>query len=198
MSEAVSPPCGAVLPGKSLARATSIGDRAGVRRAVVVFVKVDLGHYHRAWITREDGETFGLRLHVRHDLPHFAVESALMVTDGLWGGLVEAGRYPGLTPEHLAAKALTNAIAPSAAEVRTILSYSRRDLSGREGFNADVAAAASRLVDERLEEVDDVDLRYASDLRLELYCRWAATSVGDKLTLQWPLERSVREIPAFG
>lgn len=30
--------------------------------ADVVFVRVDEGHYHRVWVTRDDGTTFGLRL----------------------------------------------------------------------------------------------------------------------------------------
>jgi hypothetical protein len=81
--------------------------------------------------------------------------------------------------------------------VRNILSYSHRDLSGRESFTPDVAAAASRLVDERLSAVEEVDVRYAAELRLELYRKWSTASVGEKLTLRWPLERSGRGISAM-
>jgi hypothetical protein len=158
--------------------------------ADVVFVRVDEGHYHRVWVTRNDGTTFGLRLHVAHDLPHFAVESAFGVTDGLWGHIVATGDYLGLTVEHLVAKALTNAIAPSLAAMRERLAtFHRAEVSRRDSFDANAAAAMLELLELRLRALDDSMARRAHKMRTALLERWAKTPVGEKMTLHWPLER---------
>lgn len=156
--------------------------------ADVVFVRVDEGHYHRVWITRDDDTTFGVQLHVAHDLPHFAVESALAVSDGLWGHIVATGGYLGLTVEHLVAKALTNAVAPSVAAMRDRLATFHRDeVSRRDSFDAAAGAAMLQLLEQRLRALDDATARRAYEMRAALLERWAKTAVGDKMTLHWPL-----------
>jgi hypothetical protein len=157
--------------------------------ADVVFVRVDEGHYHRVWITRDDDTTFGVRLHVAHDLPHFAVESAFAVTDGLWGHLVATGDYLGLTVEHLVAKALTNAVAPSVPAMRERLATFHRDeATRRDSFDADAAAAMVQLLEQRLRGLDDAMARRAYETRAVLLERWAKTALGDTMTLHWPLD----------
>lgn len=157
--------------------------------ADVVFVRVDYGHYHRVWITRDDDTTFGVRLHVAHDLPHFAVESAFAVIDGLWAHMVATGGYLGLTVGHLVAKALTNAVAPSVAAMRERLAtFHREEVSRRDSFDADAAAAMVQLLEQRLRGLDDAMACRAYEMRAALLERWAKTAVGDKMTLRWPLD----------
>ena len=138
--------------------------------ASVVFVRLDETNHHRTWITREDGTSIGATLHVLHDLPHLVVESALALTDGLWASLTSTGEYPGLTPGHRRAKAITNAIA------------NRFD----DGPNT-AAGVRERLRGMELEPLDDVRIELAILATQGAYARWRSTPTGSKLELAWPL-----------
>src|SRR5437868_15075537 len=120
---------------------------ARMRHAALTFVK-ETGQHHHVWIQPDGEEAIGVRLHVRHDLPHLAVESVLGVDDGLWASLVSTGEYPGLTDAHRVAKGLVNSISGAAwgpastvADVRERLAaFHRPENASRVSHDTDAAA----------------------------------------------------------
>ena len=162
--------------------------------AQLTFVKTDDREYHRVWVQPDGREATGHRLHVRHDLPHLAVESAVRLGHGLWGSLVEHGAYPGLTQDHLVAKSITNAIWGAArrgletvSDVRGALaSFQRPDRQTRDSFDAAFADRCQRAVEALLDKLDDDMVSAAAASTKELLAAWGATPVGESLRLRWP------------
>jgi hypothetical protein len=105
-----------------------------------------------------------------HDLPHLVVESVFCLDDGLWASLVGQGEYPGLTPGHLAAKALTNAITNRFGD----------GPDTPDGVRARLGARDAPLLND-----DDLEIAIAAVRRA--FAQWAAVDVGGKLSLAWPL-----------
>jgi hypothetical protein len=163
--------------------------------ATLAFVRGEQGERHRVWITPDGREAVGLDLHVRHDLPHLAVESVLGIEDGLWGALVAHGQYPGLTDAHVVAKSLTNAIVGavrigdvSADGVRAaLLSFVRPERAGRDSFDGAVAERWASLVAARVARLDDASVSAAAERLRWLLERWSQTGAGEVLRLEWPL-----------
>jgi hypothetical protein len=59
--------------------------------AGITIVKGEAASGDRTWLTKADGTTERVAVHVIHDLPHLVVESLFGIEDGLWGILVRGG-----------------------------------------------------------------------------------------------------------
>ena len=146
-------------------------------------------------------------VHVVHDLPHLAVESALGLDDGLWAelaagahdesaraatarhprrrkwGRIVSGAAEGvtteewLTPGHRRAKTVTNAVANRFGDGPDTPAGVRHRL----------AAAGDPEIDAVVAGLGDDDIAEAIRLVAELDARWAATVPGGTLRLSWPL-----------
>jgi hypothetical protein len=162
--------------------------------ATLTFVK-ETGQYHHVWIRPEGEEAIGVRLHVRHDLPHLAVESVLGVDDGLWACLVSTGEYPGLTDAHRVAKGLVNSISGAAwgpasrvAEVRERLAaFHRPERVSRQSFDKEAVDRVQCRLIEWVERLDDDTVSTAALTAMALFEQWDATPVGEAMKLDWPL-----------
>jgi hypothetical protein len=146
-------------------------------------------------------------VHVVHDLPHLAVESAFGITDGLWAELAagrhaEADRAAGardsrrqkqgrivsgaaagvpaaewLTDGHRRAKTVTN----------WVTNHWGDGPDTPQGVRDRAARGQDRLAAELVERVsDDAIARAIADVR-ELLDRWAQVPPGGRLRLTWPL-----------
>lgn len=146
-------------------------------------------------------------VHVIHDLPHLAVESAFGITDGLWAelaagehkaaadaatardparqklGRIVSGAAAGapatqwLTPGHRRAKTITNCVANRWGDGPDTPA-GVRDRAARHGGQS---------VPEFLAEVGDDTIAAAIAAVSDLLRRWAAVPPGGKLRLSWPL-----------
>lgn len=166
------------------------------------------GARDRAWLDA-GGVARRAAVHVVHDLPHLAVESAFGITDGLWAelaagchaeaGRAAAARHPRrhkdgrivsgaaaglpaaewLTAGHRRAKTVTNCVSNRWGDGPDTPA-GVRDRAGR-----DPDPSAAVLLD-RLD--DDTIARAIADVR-DLLRRWAQVPPGGTLRLSWPLSR---------
>jgi hypothetical protein len=166
------------------------------------------GDRDRAYLAA-DGITRRAAVHVLHDLPHLAVESAFGINDGLWaelsaGSHAEAGRAaaardPGrhkhgrivsgaaagvpaaqwLTAGHRRAKTITNCVANQWGDGPD----TPRGVRERAARHQDPAAAGL------LDRIDDDTIALAIAEIRGLLRRWAHVPAGGTLRLSWPLAR---------
>ena len=162
------------------------------------------------------GEVGRAPVHVLHDLPHLAVESALHVDDGLWAELA-AGRHAAaaraatarhpkqqkagrivsgaaagktvaewLTPGHRTAKVLTNAVTNQFGD----------GAGTPAGVRDRVARSGDTRAQELLSSVDDAAIAVAVAAVGTLMRRWGDVPPGGALRLSWPLPLPVGDVAA--
>lgn len=136
---------------------------------------------HRMSVVREDGTSeqreLDSRSFLRHDLAHYAVESALGLERGYWGSVAAGAPLDGLGLEGgdiTLAESL-------AGQVQTLM----RTEATVDAF----VDAVRRVAPQRDAEVDGARIH---ELVRQLRGRWRATPYGTDLVLTWPAERTPR------
>ncbi|HUJ04879.1 MAG TPA: hypothetical protein VLX31_02090 [Streptosporangiaceae bacterium] len=146
-------------------------------------------------------------VHVGHDLPHLAVESAFGIADGLWaelaaGSHAEAGRAAAARDprRHKQGRIVSGAAAGSPAEQWLTAGHRRAKavtncVTNRWGDGPDtpggVRDRAARHQDPSVatlvDQVDDDTIAMAIAAVRDLLRRWAQVRPGGTLRLTWPL-----------
>ena len=181
--------------------------------ADIAIVKGQTPAADRTWLTFPDGTARRVAVHVVHDLPHLAVESAFGLDDGLWGLLAGGGftaanraatrRYARPArlvtdapfdelaeqnwPGHQVAKSATNAVVNRWQDGPDTPQGVRR----RMRTQATAAALRSAEVAERMralaDRLDDATIEAAIAEVRRLFAAWGRLPVGGTLRLRWPL-----------
>jgi hypothetical protein len=181
--------------------------------ADVTLVKGESAALDRTWMSRPDGSTGQLAVHVVHDLPHLVVESLFGLEDGLWGVLARGGfsaanrartlsrgRRARLVTDlpldelaagnwtgHLVAKAATNAVVNRWQDGPDTPDGVRARLTPAP-YSADRADAEFRQrIAALLGRLDDATIALASEGTRKLSTEWARLPAGGILRLGWPL-----------
>jgi hypothetical protein len=143
-------------------------------RVDIIFTKLS-GQQHRVRIRRDDGTTAAIDLEsrsfLRHDLAHYAVESALAIPCGFWGSVAAGAPLSG--------EGISGADAELAETLAGPVQTLMRDDRDTEAYLAVLARAAPALATTELAAKIHECIR-------RLRGHWKATPYGGEMQLAWP------------
>ncbi len=160
--------------GTDLNAPVRVGGSATVDEVKVAFTKLS-DERHTVRVERTDGSRevveFDSRSFLRHDLAHFAVESELGLSGGVWGSVARGGSLSGSGLD-----GPDMALAESTSGPMQTLMRTSADAAAIHDVLARVAPA-----------VASVDLAERLHERLRsLTGHWAGTPYGGEMELEWP------------
>jgi hypothetical protein len=151
-------------------------------------------------ITRHDGVSFlvkggGHMFQIPHDLAHFAIESALQLSDGFWGSVAAGAVLPNMTlitgrrkpraGERSAAVLKTNAAHLSEAEVLVRIFNTAFEHKQSDGELRKLLADRRMPPENSIHQISDDQIAAVRAAWFEVEGKWRNLRVGDELQLNW-------------
>lgn len=161
-------------------------------------------------VTRHDGVSFlvkggGHMFQIPHDLAHFAVESALQLSNGFWGSIAAGAVMPNMTHiagrrkpragERSIAVLKTNAAHLGEAEVLVRIFNTAFEDKQSDGTLKKLLADRRMPPENAIHQVSDDKIATVRAAWFEVESKWRNLRVGDELHLNWPERNQRRQHP---
>ena len=152
-------------------------------------------------ITRHDGVSFlvkgtGHMFQLPHDLAHFAIESALQLSNGFWGSVAAGAVLPNMTHitgrrkpragERSTAVLKTNAAHLSEAEVLVRIFNAAFEHKQSDGELRKLLADRRMPPENSIHQISDEQIAAVRAAWFVVEGKWRNLRVGDELQLNWP------------